>query len=248
MDSSGNASYDGLIARYQHRMGKGLDLRFEYALAKTLTDAWQSSQESGNQISDCRRCDNGPATFDVRHRAVGSAVWNIPFGRGRRYAANLPRPVSLLAGGWSVAGIATFATGQPVYLTAPNQTGGYLNTPLPNRVCDGRNNQLSDSIRNNGFLWFDTACFPVPAVGYFGSSGRTVLSGPGLDNWDLGLEKSFPLARESSQLHVRAEMFNAWNHAQFQPPNGDAGAGPNFGRISASRAPRLIQISMKLYW
>jgi hypothetical protein len=49
-------------------------------------------------------------------------------------------------------------------------------------------------------------------------------------------------------LQFRAEFFNAWNHAQFEQPNGNAGAGSNFGRISASRPPRLIQIAAKVLW
>ena len=248
IDSSGNSSYEGLIAKYEHRIESGLNVRFEYTLAKALTDAWESSQTPGNQIADCRACDKGPATFDVRHRAVTSAVWEIPFGRGRRFGGTIPRLMDVAAGGWTLTGIITFATGQPIYLTAPNQTGGLLDTPLPNRVCDGRSDELADNIRNNGFLWFDSACFTTPGVGYFGDSGRTVLNGPGVENWDIGLAKSFPLWRETNRLQFRAEMFNAWNHAQFQPPEGNAGAGANFGRISASRAPRLIQLAMKLYW
>jgi hypothetical protein len=246
-DSGGNASYDGLIARYEHRIERGLNLRFEYTLAKALTDAWQSSQTPGNQIAHCRACDKGPATFDVRHRAVTSAVWDLPFGRGRSFGRNVSRLMDVVAGGWTLTGIITFATGQPVYLTAPNQTGGLLNTTLPNRACDGRSERLADNIRTNGFIWFDAACFTVPDVGYFGNSGRTVLNAPGINNWDIGLEKSFPLWRDTMRLQFRAEMFNAWNHAQFQAPEGNAGAA-NFGRISASRPPRLIQLAMKMYW
>ena len=51
-----------------------------------------------------------------------------------------------------------------------------------------------------------------------------------------------------TRLQFRAELFNAWNHAQFDQPNGNAGAGMNFGRISATRPPRLVQIAMKFYW
>ena len=54
-----------------------------------------------------------------------------------------------------------------------------IHHPLPNRVCDGRSDQLSGNVRNNGFLWFDTTCFPSPRVRYFGNSGPTVLNGPG---------------------------------------------------------------------
>ena len=86
--------------------------------------------------------------------------------------------MDVVAGGWTLTGIVTFVTGQPIYLTAPNKTGGLLNTPLPNRTCDGRSESLADNIRSNGFLWFDTTCVPVPDVGYFGDSGRTVLNAP----------------------------------------------------------------------
>ena len=106
--SSGNSSYQAGIARYSHRMSHGLNLGFEYTLGKALTDAWQSTLNSVNQITDCRRCDKGPATFDVRSRAVGSLVWEIPYGRGP------------IAGGWSLTAITTFQTGQPILLTGPN--------------------------------------------------------------------------------------------------------------------------------
>jgi len=147
-----------------------------------------------------------------------------------------------------LSAITTFSTGQPVILTAPNQTGSAFINPLPDRVCDGRDSQLSNNIRNNGMLWFNTACFPTPPVGYFGNSGATVLSGPGLDSWDVGLQKTFGIAGDTTSLLLRTEIFNAWNHAQFQQPNGNAGAGVNFGRISATLPPRLIQVALKLRW
>ena len=249
IDSSGNASYEGLVAKYQHRMARGLNLQFAYTLAKALTDTWQSNLQPYTQIASCRSCGKGPATFDVRQRAVGSAVWEIPFGRGRRFGANMPRGVDLAAGGWSLTGIATFETGQPLYLTAPNRTGGLVLDQLPNRICDGRSQNLSGNLRTNGFLWFDTSCFPLAPVGYFGNSGRTVLNGPGLNNWDLGVEKLFTFSeRKSERLLLRTEIFNAWNHTQFEQPDANAGDGPNFGRISATRPPRLMQVSIKLLW
>jgi hypothetical protein len=127
----------------------------------------------------------------------------------------MPRAADLAAGGWSLTGIATFDTGQPWYPTAPNRTGGLILNQLPTRVCGGQSGNLSGNIRTNGFLWFDTSCFPLAPAGYFGNSGRTVLNGPGLNNWDLGVEKSFTLAeRHSARLLLRTEIFNAWeSHA-----------------------------------
>lgn len=160
----------------------------------------------------------------------------------------MARWMDTFAGGWSVSAIMTFATGQPVTLQGPNQTGSTLVAHLPNRICDGRSDQLSDNIRNNGFMWFDTSCFTVPPVGYFGNSGRTVLTGPGLQNWDLGVEKSVAFEHKAATLRIRAEMFNAANRAQFLQPNGDAGAGESFGLISATRPPRVMQLALKLLW
>jgi hypothetical protein len=233
--SSGNASDEALIARYARRTNRGLNLHIQYTLGKALTDAWESSLFTRAQIADCRTCDKGAATFNVRNRVVGSVVWEVPFGHGR------------FTDGWSVSAITTFSTGQPVLLSGPNQTNTLYLNHLPNRVCDGRDSQLSGNIRNNGFLWFDPACFPVPTVGYFGNSGATVLYGPGLNNWDLGVAKLIRLT-EFLRLQFRAELFNAWNHAQFQQPDGNAGDGASFGRISAARPPRLIQFVAKLIW
>jgi hypothetical protein len=233
--SSGNSSFETLIARYAHRTTRGLNLHIEYTLGKTLSDAWESSLLTRAQIADCRACDKGPATFDIRSRTIGSLVWEIPYGRGR--AAN----------GWSISAITTFATGQPVLFTGPNQTNTLYLNHLPNRVCDGRDISLSGNIRGNGFLWFDSACFPIPAAGYFGNSGGTVIYGPGANNWDLAIAKALRL-RESIAMHFRAEFFNVWNHAQFRQPDGNAGDGANFGRISAARPPRLIQFATKLVW
>jgi hypothetical protein len=180
---------------------------------------------------------------------VASAVWEIPFGRGRRFGGAMPTAADLVTGGWTLTAIATFATGQPLYLSAPNRTGGLVFDQLPNRVCNGQNGRLSGDLRSNGFLWFDTSCFPLAPIGYFGNSGRTVMSGPGLDNSDVGVEKSFTFADSKfPTLQLRAEMFNAWNHTQFQQPDAMAGDGANFGRISAALPPRLIQVSLKLLW
>jgi hypothetical protein len=224
-----------LITRYGRRTEGGLNFRLEYTFGKTLSDAWESSLLPRGQVASCRACDKGPATFDVKHRAVGSVVWEVPFGTGR------------LASGWTISAIATMATGQPVLLTGPNQTGSLFVNHLPNRICDGRDSNLSSNIRRNGFLWFETSCFRVPPTGYFGNSGATVIYGPGINNWDLGVAKLTRL-NESLGVQIRAEFFNAWNHTQFQQPNGNAGAGANFGRISAARKPRLIQFAMKLVW
>ena len=88
-DSSGNSSYEALVGKYTHRLASGINLSVEYAFAKAISDSWQSNLNI-NQISDCRKCSKGPATFDVRQRAVSSLLWNLPFGHNQRLGTNLP--------------------------------------------------------------------------------------------------------------------------------------------------------------
>ena len=141
--------------------------------------------------------------------------------------------VDLMAGGWTVTTISTFATGTPVFLSGPATTSSLNITHRPNRICDGNDSSLSSNLRNNGFLDFNPACFVTPPTGYFGNAGRDVLYGPGIDNrtW---IPEVFPILSEKRRLEFRAEMFNAFNHAQFGLPNGNAGAGVNFGRVSSA--------------
>ncbi len=126
-----------------------------------------------------------------------------------------------IAGGWNITSIATFSTGIPIDVTAANTTGFNNITHRTNRLCDGRNSELEDSVRTNGLRWFDTACFSAPASGVLeGNASRNVLYGPGIHNWHIGIEKLFPIPiGEQTRLQFRGEMFNAFNHAQFGQPN-----------------------------
>jgi len=244
-DTNGNSSYEALVLRYQHRAATGLNLRAEYTFAKALTDTWESGGSTQSQITVCHRCDKGPTSFNQRQRMVISAIYDLPFGRHRRFGRNMARPLDYVAGGWMVSAITNFSTGTPIFLSSPNRTGSTNITHRPNRICDGRNDDLLHNLRTDGLVALDTGCFVIPAVGYFGNAGRQILNGPGNNNWDLCFQKFVPLGSEQRRLEIRGEMFNAFNHANFGQPNANV-ADPNFGRVSTASAPRLIQLGMKL--
>ena len=244
-DFNANSSYEALVAKYRRRAARGLNFNAEYTLAKALTDGWEDSSSTDSQVTICRACDKGPASFNQLHRVVLSAVYDVPVGRGRTFGTSLPRAADLLVGGWIVTGIASFSTGVPIFLTSPNTTGVVYTSTRPNRICNGADSKLSGNLRTDGFLDFNTSCFVSPPVGYFGNSGRAPLNGPGVNNWDLGLEKTFTI-KEQTRIELRSEFFNAFNHAQFGLPSADTGSGANFGRVSSARTPRLIQLGMKL--
>jgi len=114
------------------------------------------------------------------------------------------------------------------------------------RHCNGRTNLTNQDVRSNGHYWFDTSCFAMPAAGYFGNSGTNIITGPGTNNWDIGIGKIIPV-RESISLQFRTEVFNAWNHTQFMNPDSTM-TDTNFGRITTARPARELQFGLKLLW
>ena len=240
-DYNGNSSYNALAAKFQHRTSAGLNLRFEYTWAKGLTDSWEAGGSTNAQITNYRHLDKDHTSFDVRHRAVTSAIWDVPFGRGRRFGSGVSRPLDLIAGGWTMTAIASFSTGVPFLVTTANRTGSPLVGHRPNRTCDGSLGSVNPR-ENPQFL--DTSCFAVAPSGFFGNSSRNPLHGPGINNWDIGIQKNFGIT-EDVRVQFRGEMFNAFNHAQFGNPNGNASTG-NFGLIGSARQPRLIQLGLKV--
>jgi hypothetical protein len=95
--------------------------------------------------------------------------------------------------------------------------------------------------------YFDTSAFTVPAQFTIGNSGRNILRGPGIANFDLSLIKNTTFA-ERYRLQFRWEMFNAFNTPQFLNPNNITDAGGPGGRILSARDPRLMQVALKLYF
>ncbi|MBC8167968.1 MAG: hypothetical protein H7Y20_19125, partial [Bryobacteraceae bacterium] len=95
--------------------------------------------------------------------------------------------------------------------------------------------------------YFDIAAFRTPALYTIGNSGRNILRGPGIANWDLSVFKNFN-AGERRHLQIRWEMFNAWNTAQFFNPDTNVDPGSAGGRITAARDPRIMQVAAKFYF
>jgi hypothetical protein len=104
--------------------------------------------------------------------------------------------------------------------------------------------QYAGDPRTNGHLWMTRQGFSVPPLGTFGGAPRRFFHGPGLDNWNLALHKDTTI-REGMVLQIRAEFFNAFNHAQFSNPNGLV-SGATFGLITSVQAPpRIGQVAAK---
>ncbi|HUV96730.1 MAG TPA: carboxypeptidase-like regulatory domain-containing protein [Acidobacteriaceae bacterium] len=245
-NTDGNMSYEGLSIKYEHHLSKGLTVLAHYTYSKTLSDSWETAAGTVNQIASCRSCDKGPTSYDMPQQMVMSALYDLPFGRGRTFGRTLPRVPDMVLGGWRLGTIGTLSSGTAFTITSPNATGSPFTQVRANRLCNGKDSAFSSHLRSNGYVDFNPACFASPAAGYFGTSPRGVLFGPGTVNWDMSMAKQIQLV-EQMHLEMRGEFFNVFNHANFGLPNSNTGS-VTFGKVSSAGDPRLIQISARLVW
>ncbi len=144
-----------------------------------------------------------------------------------------------IVGGWELSGITEFQIGQPLPITQPNNTFGFTEAQRPNVIA-------SPVLSSGQTLahWFNTAAFQEAPDYTLGDSPRFPLHGQGINNWDLALQRNFML-RERLKLQFRGEFFNAWNHPQFNNPNGSV-TSPSFGAINSSQAGRVTEVVLRL--
>ncbi|PYY24651.1 MAG: hypothetical protein DMG62_01980 [Acidobacteria bacterium] len=254
---NGYSNYNAANLKLERR-SSSMALVAVYTWAKSLDDksaaagVGATNAFAGHMNEHNTRADYGRSDFDVNHRFVVSSVLQLPFGRGKRFGGNANRAEDALIGGWQFTTIATFQKGFPFSVAANNKDNLLVTfTERANLVpgCDPNN------APRNVSQWFNTACFTQPLSGQFGNSGRNILRGPGISNFDLGLGKEFKFT-ESVGLQFRLEAFNALNHAQygFDPATstgigsavGNNPSGANYGVVTASRPGRTVQLGAKV--
>jgi hypothetical protein len=157
---------------------------------------------------------------------------------------------------WQISGMTTMQSGAPFTpgfgLLRSEEWTGSTEGARPDVTGAG----LLSSDERTFDRWFNTAAITMPAKGTFGTAGVNILRHPGVHNWDLSITKKIPLGGEERWLQFRTEMFNVWNHTQFSSVGTGAtfdnatGRQTNttFGVINGARDPRLIQLSLKLYF
>jgi hypothetical protein len=260
MENRVGASYNSLQTRLEKRFSKGLTGLVSYTWGKALTGAPDHISTSGGgpgfdtgtfkepQNGNNLRADRGLAEFDVKHRFVASYIWELPFGKDRHFGNNWNTAVDALLGGWQLTGIHALQSG--LGLTATLGGGSVLNLggerrARPNLVG---NPELPESQRTVQ-RWFNTDAFQPafnPAPQAFGSAGVGIMRGPGSVNFDFTLAKNFHLT-ERNYFQFRTELFNAFNHANFGPPN-IARESSGFGTILSAANARIIQFGLKFYF
>jgi hypothetical protein len=247
LESRANSNYHSLQARLQQRLARGLNSLVSYTWSKSIDDASNFFSSAGDsnfpQNSYNTRAERGRSNFDVRHRLSASYVYDLPFGKGRRYSEN----AGWLLSGWQSSGILSFQSGRPftVALLSDIDNSGTGRSILGFGANDRPNLVGNPQLPNRSpERWFNTSAFNFSAPGTFGNAGRNILDGPGYQNVNVSLLKNTSL-REDINLQLRAEFFNLFNHPNFNLPDNFLGS-PTFGRITSARDPRHVQFGVKL--
>ena len=260
VEAEGETEYDGLETSVTRRYSNGLQFLASYTFSRTIDSDGANTEGNGqagagigNQNDDLAR--RGPASFSRPHRFVASFVYALPWMNGRSDAAGA------LLGGWSVAGVATFQSGQPLTFTGTNATNAYGFTGDRAQLaagCGADDLVLSGSVEDRIGRYFDTACVGPsirwPVIGAdglatdFGNSGVGIIRGTAQQNVDLSLMKRIRTGWPTSDAaaEFRAEFFNAFNTVNFANPNTNVSSA-TFGQITGTTvSPRIIQLAIKL--
>lgn len=245
LDSFVTSSYQSLQMKVQKRFSRGLSFLASYTYSKSIDISSERGSgdragiEGGNQ-RDLKGYFRGLSGFDVRNRFVLSYVYELPFGPGRRFLNSVNPVLREVVSGWQLSGITAFQSGFPFSVLLPADPANIgLGGNRPDRVRDG---QLEHPTIDR---WFDTDAFARPANPFsFGNSGRNILIGPGLRNWDLGVSK-YTAIGERYRLQFRAEFFNLFNNVNFNLPGRTLGLD-TFGRIDSAGRAREMQFGLKL--
>jgi hypothetical protein len=259
MENRVASDYNSLQVSLNKRMSRGISGLVSYTWGQALTDAPDHISTSGGgagidtgtfrepQNSYDLKAERGPAEFDIRHRFVASYIWELPFGHGRRFGSNWNPALNLVLGGWQLTGIHSLQSG--LALTATLGGASVLNLggerrARPNLVGDPGLPASERSIQR----WFNTDAFAAfnPAPQAFGNAGVGIMRGPGSANFDFTLAKDFRLDG-GRRAQFRLEVFNAFNRANFGPPN-IARDSAGFGQILSAGNARIAQLGLKFYF
>ncbi len=240
-DPRNRSTYHSGQMKVTQRFTGGLQFLVSYTYGKAL-DYGGSAASGGGAVGNPQTVTNleaghGPAGYDVRHRAVMSGVWELPWGTGRRWLGD-GGLLGVVAGGWQLSGIGTVTTGRP--FTVFMQNGVNNGAPSwPNRIGSGElDNPTVD-------LWYNPRDFAAPPANTYGNTGRGILYSPGHVNLDTSLSKRFSVAGRSS-LEFRWDAFNLFNEPGFGFPNQNFDS-PTAGRITSTIVDnRSMQFSFKV--
>ncbi len=242
--SSGASSfYHALQVTMTRRFSNGLQFEGSYTYAKSIDDG--ESHQNSYDIRGTRAL----ASIDLAHRFVMGYLYELPFGRGRKYGSGWSRWLDLAAGRWQVNGITTLQGGTPIAISATNSIGLFNPTSRANN--NGRSAKLTGPVHQRLNRYYDTSVFSQPTAFTFGTAPARLpdVRVDGLRNFDISLFKDFVVAEERNvRVQFRSEFLNAFNTPRFGGPNTSVTSTSQGVITSQANAPRQIQFGLKVLW
>ncbi len=251
---AGNARYDSLQVKVETKSARhGIYLLMGYTYARNFDSGFNDGLGSSAGVTywplpGTQRADWSLSQIQLNHNFTASVLYDLPFGKGKRFGSNWGAATNAILGSWQVNVIEKITSGFPIFaIDSGNLSGVPLtnngnNFNRPNQVCGVKASSPSLS------KWFNTQCLVDAPDGELGNAPRAPVYGPDFVNTDFSIIKRIPLAfREGTDLDFRAEFFNLFNHPQFGLPGSDTDSTTNFGVITSTvNNPRLIQFAVKL--
>ncbi|HEY0322179.1 MAG TPA: TonB-dependent receptor [Pyrinomonadaceae bacterium] len=243
-DDNGHSRYDSLQVQLERRFTRGLQFIAAYTWSKAKDNSPGAFDSVGFRPQDPQNIEleYGNSNLDIPQRFVFSWLYEIPFGRGRRFGSDMPRALDFLVGGLQVNGIVNLQSGQVFNVIARGASPDDVRVDL-----------ISDPFSNvPAGRYFNPGAFgnPPSVGGVFtrvGTLQRNSLRGPSIKTLNLGLAKNF-FFTERFRTTVRAEFFNLTNTPQFSTPNTDISNGASFGVFQNTRlgTNRQVQLGLRM--
>jgi hypothetical protein len=243
--------YNAFQASAEHRFSSGFNVLAAYTFAKSIGTADGNVQQCDVQNAHNIAAEKGPNTPDFRHRLTVSYVYELPYGKGKHFGSSANSAARAVLGDWQVSGVTTVRSGEAfdALLGSGDLTNTGSASPRPDMIHNPKDFSFNVTEQrqtlgcsNPGHqslnCWFNQAAFVAPQLApgqssahLFGNVERAVLRGPDLVNFDFSIYKTFQLG-ERFGLTFRTELFNIFNHPNFNLPNvgsggGSSGAGLN---------------------
>ena len=257
-------NYNAGSVKLTRRFSQGISLTTNYTWSKSMDNS-SGTRTQGLDIlfpqdSNCFACERSLSSFDVRHRWVLGAVYDLPVGKGKMLGIS-NSVLNGFVGGWQMSANTTIQSGVPQTLSSGGNIAG-TNNPVNDRpsYTGVGNGYLSTHTHvSSGLTWYDPASFYLQPQGNFGTVGRNSLTTPAFQTFDLAVHKNFPMGyRDGHVLQFRLEAFNVLNHPVWGAPNGNVQAGGavigapasaphiNFGVITSTAVDmRQLQAGLK---
>jgi len=248
LETNYNENYNSLQVNALKRFTGNTQVNLAYTWSKGMGDT-QSDRSNAPQNSYNVAAERGRLAIDRTHVATANFVFEIPYFRSQKGFAGK------VLGGWEVSGIATFQSGLPLNVSSAlgndpaglGIIGASAAGPRPDQVCNPNGNGVAP---HKVSQWFGTSCFAEVPLGQIrpGNAGRGTIRGPGLQRWDTSLIRNFKFpGTDQTSLQLRGEAFNVFNHTNYNAVNTSLG-NAQFGRVTATRDPRIVQLALKLYF